>query len=172
MRKLAFLPMLLLVFAAGCEDDPPTQPTPNAPTFAMSLLSSNEPNFPTPSEASCAGTVRIQLNLTRDAAQVITAATVDFTGTVTGCPTTTTITVAHIHEGAPGVVGPVRVDAFPSGTVTLVGGAGSFSRLGIVAQLTPALAQQIIDNPGAFYFNIHSSGNPQGVIRAPLVRTN
>jgi hypothetical protein len=128
--------------------------------------------LPQPSESSCAGTVTIQFNLTRDAAQVITAATVDFTGSITGCPTTTTITVAHIHEGAPGVNGGVRVTAFPNGTVTLVGGAGSFSRLGIVAELTPALAQQIIDNPGAFYFNIHSSANPQGVIRAQLVRTN
>ncbi len=55
MKRLAFVPMLLLVFAAGCEDDPPTEPTPQTPTFAMPLLSSNEPSLPTPSEASCSG---------------------------------------------------------------------------------------------------------------------
>ncbi len=42
MRKLAFLPMLLLVFAAGCDEDNPTEPTPTVPTFSMALTSSQE----------------------------------------------------------------------------------------------------------------------------------
>ena len=176
MRKLAFLPMLLLVFgAAGCEDDPPTQPSENPPTFAMTLLSSNEPSLPTPGEASCAGTVTIRLNLTRDASQAITAATADFQATITGCPSTTVITIAHIHRGAAGTNGGVLVTVLgpnDAGAVPLVNGAGSFTRNGVTAGLTPALAQEMIDSPGAFYFDIHSSGNPGGVIRAQLVRTN
>jgi hypothetical protein len=172
MRKLAFLPMLLLVFAAGCDDDPPTEPTPNTPTFAMTLLSSNEPSLPTPGESSCAGTVTIRFNLTRDAAQVITAATADFQGNITGCPPSAVITNAHIHGGAAGINGGVLVTVFTSGTVTLVNGAGSFTRNGVSENLTPTLAQQILDNPAGFYFNIHSTANPGGVIRAQLVRTN
>jgi hypothetical protein len=173
MRKLAFLPMLLLVFGtAGCEDDPATQPTPNTPTFAMSLLSSNEPSLPTPSESSCAGTVTIRLNLTRDAAQAITAGTADFQASITGCPGGTVITIAHIHRGVAGVNGAIVVNTgLTSGEVTLVNGAGSFTKNGV--NISPiSLAQEFLDNPSGFYFNIHSNGNPQGVIRAQLVRTN
>jgi hypothetical protein len=173
MKKLAFLPMLLLVFAAACDDDSPAEPTPTAPTFSMTLLSSNEPSLPTPGEASCTGTVTIRFNLTRDAAQAITAATVDFQANITSCPTNpaTVITIAHIHRGVAGVNGGVVVTALSTGEVTLINGAGSFTKTAITAGLTPALAQEIMDNPSGFYFNIHSSGNPQGVIRAQLVRT-
>jgi CHRD domain-containing protein len=174
MRKLAFLPMLLLVFAAGCEDDPPTQPTPNTPTFAMTLLSSNEPSLPAPSEASCAGTVTIRFNITRDASQAITAATADFQANITGCPQGTVITIAHIHRGPAGVNGGIVINTtLAQGDVTLVNGAGSFTKNGVGgAQMTPALTQEILDNPSAFYFNIHSVQNGGGVIRAQLVRTN
>jgi hypothetical protein len=174
MRKLAFLPMLLLVFGtAGCEDDPATQPTPNTPTFAMSLLSSNEPSLPTPSEASCAGTVTIRFNLTRDAAQAITAGTADFQANITGCPGGTVITIAHIHRGVAGVNGNIVVNTgLTSGEVILsASGTGSFTKNGV--NINPiSLAQEIMDNPAGFYFNIHSNGNPGGVIRAQLVRTN
>ena len=178
MRKLAFLPMLLLVFgAAGCEDDPPTQPTPNTPTFAMTLLSSNEPSLPTPSESSCAGNVTIQFNITRDASNAITSANADFQANITGCPSGqsgTVITAAHIHQGVAGVNGNVVVNTgLVQGDVTLVNGAGSFTKTNAGGQqMTPALTQQILDNPAGFYFNIHSSANPGGVIRAQLVRTN
>ena len=47
-------------------------------------------------------------------------------------------------------------------------GAGSLARQGI--SITPAIAQEILSNPGAFYFNIHSSLNPNGVLRGQLVR--
>ena len=86
MKKLAFLPMLLLVFAAGCEDDPPTDPTPLTPTFTMPLLSSNEPVASDASEACAAGNVTIRFNVTRDSAQAITAATADFQANITSCP--------------------------------------------------------------------------------------
>ena len=174
MKKLAFLPMLLLVFAAGCDEDSPAEPTPTAPTFSMTLLSSNEPSLPTPGEASCTGNVTIRFNLTRDASQAITAATGDFQANITACPSSTVITIAHIHRGAAGVNGGVQVTVLGSadaGTVPLISGAGSFTRNGVTAGLTPALAQEILDTPSAFYFNIHSSGNPGGVIRAQLVRT-
>ena len=169
MRKLAFLPMLLLAFgAAGCEDDPPTQPTPGVPTFAMPLLSSNEVPPIQGAEASCAGTVTIRFNITRDAAQAITAATADFQATVTGCPSSTVITQAHIHPGAAGTTGSVLVNTtLATGEV---GSNGSFTKNGIT--MTPQVAQQILDNPAGHYFNIHSQANGGGVIRAQLVRTN
>jgi hypothetical protein len=172
MRKLAFLPMLLLVFVAACEDDPPTQPSPATPTFAMSLLSSNEVPPVTGVEASCAGTVQIQLNLTRDAAQVITAATVDFTGTITGCPADTNITAGHIHEAPAGQNAGFAINTgITSGSVPLTNGSGSFTRNGI-STTDLVLVQRMIDSPSGFYFNLHSTRNAGGVIRAQLVRTN
>ena len=171
MRKLAFLPMLLLVFAAGCEDDPPTEPTPTTPTFAMPLLSSNEVPPITNVESTCSGTVTIRLNITRDSAQAITAATADFTANITGCPADTNVTAAHIHEGPAGqATGVVVNTGITSGSVPLSNGAGSFTRNGINVT-DVSIAQRMLDNPISFYFNIHSTRNSGGFIRAQLVRT-
>jgi hypothetical protein len=170
MKKLARLSILLLVFVGGCDNDSPTEPSDSAPTFAMPLLSSNEPSLPTPSEAPCTGNVTIRFNLTRDAAQVITAATADFQASISACPAGTAITIAHIHRGVAGVNGSIVVDTrLAAGEVNLVGGAGSFTKNGV--PVSPAsIAQEIIDNPSGFYFNVHSQNNPGGVIRAQLVR--
>ena len=172
MRKLYFLPVLAVtLMAAGCDDDSPTEPSEIVPTFSMGLLASNEVPAVTGAELSCTGNVTIKLNLTRDAAQAITAATVDFTANISGCPTSTNITAAHIHEGPAGqATGVVVNTGITSGAVPLTNGAGSFTRNGInVTNLS--IIQRMLDNPIGFYFNIHSTANPGGVIRAQLVRT-
>jgi CHRD domain-containing protein len=177
MRRFYFVPLLAAFMAVGCDDDNPTQPSELTPTFQMNLLASNEvPAIQSPdTEATCAGTVTIRLNITRDASNTITAATVDFQGNITGCPTTTTITNAHIHEQVAGQNGSVKITAFTSSTfsVPLVNGAGSFTRNSIPPDGTPpdlSVIQRILDNPSGFYFNIHTSAHPGGVIRAQLVR--
>ena len=172
MKRLASLTILLLLgFVAACDDDSPTSPTETGPTFAMPLLSSNEPSLPVPNEAPCSGNVTIRFNLTRDSAQVITAGTADFQASISACPAGTAITIAHIHRGVAGVNGGIVVDTrLAAGEVNLVNGAGSFTKNGVA--ITPAsLAQEILDNPSGFYFNIHSQNNPGGVIRAQLLRT-
>jgi hypothetical protein len=40
----------------------------------------------------------------------------------------------------------------------------------VVSTVDPAVAQNIINNPSAFYFNIHSTLNPGGVARGQLVK--
>ena len=56
-----------------------------------------------------------------------------------------------------------------AGQVTLTNGTGTFTRINL--PITPvANAQAIINNPAGFYFNVHSSLNPNGVIRGQLVR--
>ena len=121
-------------------------------------------------EAGASGTVTIRLNLTRDSAQTITAATVDFQASMTGFPAGSAISIAHIHEAAAGVVGGIVVNTgLTLGEVTLVNGAGSFTKNGV--NTTPEIAQRILNNPAGFYFNVHSSANPGGVIRGQLVRT-
>jgi hypothetical protein len=52
-----------------------------------------------------------------------------------------------------------------SAPLTVSGSAVEFSaNVGI----DPTLAQSIINNPGAFYFNVHTPANPGGVARGQL----
>jgi hypothetical protein len=177
MRKLYLVPLLAAFVAVGCgDDDNPNQPSEIVPTFQMNLLASNEVPPITDAEASCAGTVTIRINITRDASNAITAATFDFQANITGCPTSpaTQIILAHIHEQVAGQNGSVVVNTdVASGTVPLVNGAGSFTANGKTPTTAAGLAvvQRILDNPSGFYFNIHSSAHTGGVIRAQLVRT-
>ncbi|MGE5834216.1 MAG: CHRD domain-containing protein [Acidobacteriota bacterium] len=179
MRKLYLVPLLAAFVAVGCGDDNnPNQPSEITPTFQMNLLASNEvPPIVAPDpEATCAGTVTIRLNLTRDASNAITAGTVDFTANITGCPTSpsTTITAAHIHEGPAGQATGVVINTGINNTsVPLVNGAGGFTANGRTPtnQNDIGIFQRMLDNPSGFYFNIHSSAHTGGVIRAQLVRT-
>jgi CHRD domain len=175
MRKLYFVPLLAAFMAVGCDDDNPTQPSEITPTFQMNLLASNE--TPTPivapdPEATCAGSVTIRMNITRDASNAITAATFDFQANITGCPDSTRITIAHIHEQVAGQTGNVVVNTgLAAGQVTLVNGAGSFTANERQANNNDlSIAQKILDNPSGFYFNIHSNAHGGGVIRNQLVR--
>ena len=89
--------------------------------------------------------------------------------TLTGFPATTNIIAAHIHEGPSGVGGPIRVNTgIANGEVTLTNGAGGFQKLSISTDA--ALAQQIINNPAGFYFNVHSTVHSGGVARGQLVK--
>ena len=176
MRKLYFVPLLAAFVAVGCGDDNnPNQPSEITPTFQMNLLASNEvPSIVAPdAEATCAGSVAIRMNLTRDASNAITAATYDFTANITGCPTSTQINIAHIHKQVAGQNGSIVVNTgLAAGQVSLVNGAGSFTRNGVQANNNDlSIAQEILDNPSGFYFNIHSTLHGGGVIRAQLVRT-
>ena len=55
-----------------------------------------------------------------------------------------------------------------AGDVSFPTGAGSFTRTGIAVSVDQANA--ILANPGGFYFNIHTSRNPDGVARGQLTR--
>jgi CHRD domain len=80
------------------------------------------------------------------------------------------IILSHIHEGAAGVNGPVRVDSgiSPATPITVVNGGASFSKSGISG---PAdVTQRLLAGPAGFYFNVHSNLNPGGVVRGQLVR--
>ncbi len=71
-------------------------------------------------------------------------------------------TGAHIHEGSPDVAGPVVIDftgliaTNPPGQIK-----------GCVA-VDPELAQDVADNPGDYYVNVHNVDFPAGAIRGQL----
>lgn len=176
LRKLicpALLVPALAVFAAACEEDSPTGPSanPNQVRFIAQLSPASEVPPITNAEASGIGTAAITLNLTRDAGGTITAATATFQVTVSGFPAGAMMNIAHIHEGPPTCACPVVVNTtLAAGQLILTNGAGSFTREGI--NVTPTLAQAIVNNPSNYYFNIHSTLNPGGAARGVLVRVN
>ena len=69
-------------------------------------------------------------------------------------------TQSHIHEGAAGVAGPVVVPLD-------VDGFGASSE-GCTTGQDAALLQRIIDNPAAFYVNIHTAEFAPGAVRGQL----
>lgn len=137
---------------------PSPSPTP-ANTFKAELKASNENPPITDAEATCTGN-----------------ATVTFTGTsakfdvsITGCPATTAINIGHIHEGATGVNGPVKIDStLKAGDIALTAGAVTFSRTNSAAD--PAVISAVIANPAGWYVNFHSTLHPGGVIRGQLTK--
>jgi CHRD domain len=70
-------------------------------------------------------------------------------------------TLAHIHAGAPGTNGAILVPFLPFENL------GPTSATGCTA-VSPPVAQQILDNPGNFYVNVHNNDFPGGAIRGQL----
>ena len=67
---------------------------------------------------------------------------------------------AHIHEGGPGVAGPVVLPLRPP--------TSGFS--GGCAKAAPALVSGLRANPSNYYVNVHNAPYPDGAIRGQLHR--
>lgn len=161
--------MTLAVFGGACTDDSPVSPSSTAPTFAAQLRPGNEVPPLTNADASGRGNVSVTLFVTRDAAQTITAATADFQVNLAGFPANTTLTGAHIHNGRAGQnAGVVVSTGIASGEIVLADGSVSFSRTGVT--VSPIHAQNMLNDPAGFYFNVHSTLTPPGAARGQLVR--
>jgi hypothetical protein len=72
-----------------------------------------------------------------------------------------TPTAAHIHKGAVGVNGPIKVPL----NVPASGAAGASAKC---TTLTTTLANAIKAAPGQYYVNVHNGGFPNGAIRGQL----
>ena len=160
--------------AAACGSDTPTTPGSNQPNtliFTAQLSAASEVPPVTNADVNARGTATITFTVTRDSAGTITGGTVSFNYSLNGFPAGTTIRAAHIHEGAAGVAGGIRVDTGLSAAnaVTLAAdGTGSIT----ATQGSPDVPtlQAIVANPGSYYFNVHSALNPGGAVRGQLVR--
>jgi len=156
-----------LVTAGACDDDDSPTTSPNDVRLIAGLSPFNEVPAVTNADRTGSGLVQITLHLTRNAANVITAATADFEVALTGFPDGTVLTGAHMHPGVAGVNGGVAVSTgIASGEIVLANGAGSFTRNGVT--VTPAVAQSIVSNPAGFYFNVHTVLSPPGAARGQL----
>lgn len=160
----------LVTLSAGCGSSA-TEPTATLPlsyTFSAALSPANEVPAVTNADASGSGTATITLNVTRDAAGSITAATANFAVALTGFPNATTLTGAHIHQAAAGANAAVIVNTgLANGEVVLAGGAASFTKNTI--NVPVEVANNLTTTPSAYYFNVHSTLNAGGAARGQLV---
>ena len=69
-------------------------------------------------------------------------------------------TAAHVHRAPPTAAGPV--------VIPLTAPADGSSEG--CAEVTRALAQELIQSPGAFYVNVHNAPFPGGAVRGQLGR--
>ena len=167
-RTITLLALAACVCLPACGGDD-TAPSAAAPlVFSTTLSPANEVPPVSGSESAGRGAVQVQFDVTRDAAGAISSATATFYFQLTGFPAGTTIVGAHIHPAPAGVNGPVIISSglTATNTVTFTSGTGdfTFSRIPV----DPALAQQIVNNPAASYFNVHSTNNTGGFARGQL----
>jgi len=168
MKRAAALAIMLAVAGAGCGSKSPSSPSNQPTVFNVQLRASNETPPVTNAESNASGTAVITFNTTKDSSGNITAATVDFNVTMSGFPNGSTAILAHIHPGAAGVSGsPLVNTGLTAGTgVAMPNGTGTFSFTGI--SVSADTATQIIAAPQNFYFNVHTTVNPNGAIRGQL----
>lgn len=72
------------------------------------------------------------------------------------------ITMAHIHRGAAGVIGP------PVVSITSVDDTFVDGSISVLRDVDPDLAAEILSNPAGFYVNVHSTAFPDGAVRGQL----
>jgi CHRD domain len=170
MKKLAasLLLSLLAVAAVASLMTPSAKAQTETLIFQASLLAANEvpPVAVAPSEQTAIGFATVTLTVTRSGGN-ITAASSRFDASLNGLASP--IILAHIHQGASNVNGPIVVDSgiSPAAPINPVSGAAGFTRTNLAT--TPAIAQAIISNPAGFYFNVHTVLSPGGVARGQLV---
>lgn len=177
MRRL---PTLLTVLAtgaivlAGCGgDDPVTQPTPTAEeTTEAATVEPTETAEPTPT-ATAAATPAYQNTMTLTGAAVPDGGSEDGTGvaTLTLDPdagevcfevvvdNVAPVNAMHIHQGEAGATGPVFIG---------LEAPGESGEVDDCVQAETAKIQQIVENPAAFYLNLHNEDHPDGVLRSQL----
>jgi uncharacterized protein (TIGR03437 family) len=140
-------------------------------TTSVNMLTSNEVP-PTAVEASAPAAV--QFDILRNASGAVTNALVSYSVNYR-FPGETTFTGLHIHDGAAGVNGPVRLDSAitAANNVQSATGVGNIYRT-FNANNDAALAavNSLLANPENWYLNLHTTVNPGGAVRSQLAPAN
>jgi hypothetical protein len=104
---------------------------------------------PGPGDPQGSGTVQITLNpATNEVCYELTVANIQ------------EATAAHIHEGAVGKEGPVKVPLDPPKTGSVKG----------CKSADAAVITAIIQDPSGYYVNVHNAAFPKGAVRGQLSR--
>ena len=170
MKRFGILVLAISVLGLGCDDDNGTASPSGQPLVFSALLSpANEVPAIANAESGGSGAMQVSITPTRNASGTITAATARFHVQLFGFPGGTRLQGGHIHAGGAGVNGPIRVDTGFSGANALVLSDGT-ATINVEVNADPVIVQGIIDNPAAWYFNVHSPLNPGGFARGQLAR--
>ena len=160
MKRWGTIVLAACLVAMGCGDDNGTGPS-NAPmVFVADLSPTNEVPPIVNSESSGRGNAQITIDGT----------TVTFFFQLTGFPSDSRVTGAHIHNAGPGVNAGIVVNTGLSAASPLIlsNPISEYRATGIA--IDASLAQAIAANPLGFYFNVHSPLNPGGFARGQLRR--
>ena len=170
MKRSGMLLLALCVLSVGCDEDTAPAPSNQPLVFTATMSATQETTAVVGGEQNATGTATVTLTPTRDAAGAITGGTFMFQFTVNNMPSTGNLILAHIHRGAAGVAGPVVVNSQLSAAsaIPTPQGSGGFERSGLTVDVATVPAE-IVANPAGFYFNVHSTANPGGVVRGQLV---
>lgn len=166
MKRAAAICGIVIGLGACGSNNSPTTPTNQATVFTLQLKPSNEVPAVTNADASASGTAVITITPVRDASGNVTSGTINFNVTMTGFPANSTAIMAHIHgpNATPTNTAAIFVNTNIS-SISMPSGTGSFN---VSPQITADQINQILANPAGFYFNVHTSLNPGGAIRAQL----
>ncbi len=140
-------------------------------TFQVNMLASNE----TPPIAGLTANANTAIHyfLLRNPDGTLAAGTMIFDVNYRGFSAGTTFTGLHVHEGAPGVAGPVLfpsgVDANANKVVSDTGNGNIFRVTNVSSTAALAALNRLVQNPNNFYSNLHTTLNPGGAVRAPLM---
>ncbi|MDQ6859263.1 MAG: CHRD domain-containing protein, partial [Chloroflexota bacterium] len=146
----------------------PTPSPANTFVFTADLSPANENPAIADAEASGSGTATVTLFTAKDSTGKLIGANAKFEIVLKGFPSTTMITISHIHKGDAKTNGTVVVDSTMKATepIALTTGGTSITKDNLT--VTPEVAADIIANPGNYYYNVHSQVHPGGVVRAQL----
>jgi hypothetical protein len=171
MKRLAFLLAAVVLFTPACDDDDPLDPSVLLPLrFTADLRPSNEVPPVTNADAGASGMMTVTITVTRDSSNNITAVnSTDFVVNMAGFPANTVLVGAHIHNAPAGANAPIYINTgLAAAEVTLGTGAGSFTKSPTDVRVEQA--QNLVNNPAGYYFNVHTQLNGGGAIRGQLVR--
>ena len=169
VTSLALLGALALVVvggAGGAAAKKPGKGKPSlsaTPVFKLRLKPSQEVPPIKGLRADAVGSVTF--DLTRNSAGAITSGEVIFYFNY-AFPGSVTISGLHVHQGAKGANGGIVVD---SGTNEPADADGVGNLTKVIAG-SPTTLQAILDNPRAYYVNLHTTtpAHPGGALRAQL----
>jgi uncharacterized protein (TIGR03437 family) len=145
------------------------QPT-SLSEYQMTMTPANE--VPPIEGLNASAIAKVSIYSARNAAGTVTSGTVLFDATA-NFPGSVTFRGFHIHDGAAGVNGPVRIDSGLSAnnTVTFAGGVGDILvRINVGPENAAGVAtiRSAIDTPENHYLNLHTTVNTGGAVRAQL----
>ena len=159
---LAVITVAAVAARCGSSNSTPTQPS-NLVVYTVNLLPSNEVPAVSNAENVARGTAVITIHKDTN--------TIDFAISVNSFPAGSALILSHIH--GPNAPAGTNASVFVNTGLTagnapaLVNGAATYS-FNNVAPSSADQITQILANPSQFYFNVHSTQNPSGVMRGQL----